>query len=162
MEVSSQINNYQTLNSYQKRQDGPVTIPAEPKPEAVTASPEDVYKASNGNLIIDKDGNLSLTAQGQLNVSNAVDAKETAAAEETQAQKDEVRGVLVDYTAAQSKKSQIEIALAVATDGEVEYNSNDTAVILESLRDVQKQNNAVQAYATYKENQNSSMLGLIA
>jgi len=159
MEVSSQTNNYQALNSYQQRKETPVTLPVEqPKTEA---SPEDVYKASNGNLISDKDGNISLTPEGQLNVSNAQSAQEEALAQETQSQKDALRGVAVDYTAAQSKKSQVEIALAVATDSSLS-SSNDTAAVLESLRDVQKQNNTVEAYATYKQNQNSSQLGLIA
>ena len=161
MEVSSQTNNYQALNSYQQRKEAPVTLPVEPKP-TTSASPEDVYKASNGNVIADQSGNVSLTAQGQLNVSNAQTAQETAKAEETQAQKDALRGVAVDYTAAQSKKSQIEIAMAVASEDSSASSTNDTASIIESLRDVQKQNNTVEAYATYKQNQNASQLGLIA
>ena len=40
------------------------------------------------------------------------------------------------------------------SDGKVEVGGNDTADVIESLRDVQKQNNAVAAYATYEENQN--------
>jgi len=157
MEVSSQTNNYQAMNAYQKKVDAPVTLPVEPK--QTTASPEDVYKASNGNVISDQSGNISLTPQGQLNASNAKTAQDTAKEEETQAQKDALRGVAVDYTATQSKKSRVEIAMAVATDSS---SSSDTATVIESLRDVQKQNNIVQAYATYKENQNAGQLGLIA
>jgi len=161
MEISSQINNYQALSSYQQKKEPEVTLPVEPKDPKYTAG--EIYEASNGNLISDKQGNISVTPQGQNNIDNAAQEKETQAAAAKQEQKDELRGVAVDYTAAQSKKSQVEIYLAVATDGEVEIGgNNDTASIIESLRDVQKQNNTIEAYATYKENQNSSQLGLIA
>jgi len=161
MEVSSQTNNYQAINAYQKNVEAPVTLPVEPG-QTVT-SPEDVYKASNGNVISDQSGNISLTPQGQLNASNAQSAQDTAKAEETQAQKDAKRGIAVDYTASQSKKSQVEIAMAVASDDSSTNSAmNETATIVESLRDVQKQNNVVQAYATYKENQNAGQLGLVA
>jgi len=161
MEISNQINNYQALSSYQQKKEPEVTLPVEPKDPKYTAG--EIYEASNGNLISDKQGNISVTPQGQNNIDNAAQEKETQAAAAKQEQKDELRGVAVDYTAAQSKKSQVEIYLAVATDGEVEIGgNNDTASIIESLRDVQKQNNTIEAYATYKENQNSSQLGLIA
>jgi len=44
--------------------------------------------------------------------------------------------------------------MAVATNDESSH-FNETASILETLRDVQKQNNTVEAYATYQENQKS-------
>jgi len=143
MELSSHSNNYQALNAYQK-----------PKTE-------DVYEASNGNLISDKEGDLAITPQGQNNINNAVDAKKLEEETATQEKNDSLRATAVDYTAAQSKKSQVEIYLAVATDGEVDLNNNSTASILESLRDVQKQNNAVEAYATYKENQQAGQPELL-
>lgn len=70
-------------------------------------------------------------------------------------EKDELRKVAVGYLAHQSKKSQIEIYLSVAT-GEDSSNQNSTAQAVSSLRDVQKQNDAVEAYATYKEEQKNS------
>jgi len=145
MQVSSMTNNYQTLNNLQ----GPVILPIPQEPKY---SSEDVYKASDGNLIVGKDGELALTPQGELNVKNSLEEKANEVTEAAQAQKDATRAFATDYLAASSKKSQAEIYLAVATDGK--YDSDDsTADVIRSLRDVQKQNNAVQAYATYKETQ---------
>ena len=161
MEVSSQTNNYQALSSFQQRKETPVTTPVEPKDPTYTNG--EVYEASQGNLVRENSGEIELTPQGENNINNAKDEKATELAAQNQDTKDAQRGVAVDYIGAQSKQSQVEIYLAVATDGKVEVGSNgDTASILESLRDVQKQNNAVEAYATYKQNQNSSQLGLIA
>jgi len=154
MEISNQTNNYQALNAYQKPVQPPVSTPVEPKDP--TYNSKEIYDASNGNIVSDRQGDLSVTPQGQTKVNNAKEDKATEVAAEEQAQKDTRRGVAVDYTAAQSKKSQVEIYLAVATDGEYSSNSNTTVSILESLRDVQKQNNAVEAYATYQVNQENS------
>ena len=160
MEVSSQTNNYQALSSFQQRKEQPVTLPVEPQDPKYSSS--EIYEASNGNLVSDRQGNVSITPQGETNINNAVEDKQTAVAAAEQAKKDDLRGVAVDYTAAQSKKSQVEIYLAVASEGKVEVGSNnDTASILESLRDVQKQNNAVEAYATYKENQQAGQPALL-
>jgi len=70
-------------------------------------------------------------------------------------QKDELRKTAVNYLDNQSKKSQVEIYLSVAT-GEDSSNQNSTAQAISSLRDAQKQNSAVEAYATYKEEQKNS------
>ena len=147
MQISSTTNNYQTLQAQQK----PVTLPVEPKNPTYTN--KEIYEASQGNLIRDNDGKIALTPQGETNINNAKEDKAQEAAQTDQAQKDAQRGVAVDYLAASSKQSQVEIYLAVATDGKHESNSNSTADVIETLRDVQKQNNAVQAYATYQENQ---------
>lgn len=147
MEVSSQTNSFAAMNAYQQ----PVQ-PIAPKPETQHSS-EDIYEASNGNLVGGKDGGVAITPQGELNVANKQEEKATQVSDEEQATKDAQRGVATDYLGAQSKKSQVEIYLAVATDSKVSLGENDTASIIESLRDVQKQNNAVQGYATYQENQ---------
>ncbi len=153
MEISAQTNNYQMLNAHQQqRQQGPVTTPVEPKDPTYTNG--EIYEASQGNLIRNNDGDISLTPQGENNINNAKDEKATELAAEDQATKDAQRGVAVDYIGAQSKQSQVEIYLAVATEGKVEVGENSTPSIIESLRDVQKQNNAVEAYATYQANQN--------
>ncbi|MEA3370364.1 MAG: hypothetical protein U9Q40_03420 [Campylobacterota bacterium] len=147
MEISSQTNNFQAMNSHQK----PITTPVEPKEP--TYGNKEIYEASQGNLIRNE-GEVVLTPQGQNNLSNSQDAKAAQQQAQAQEQKDAQRGVAVDYLGAKSKQSQVEIYLAVATDGE--YSSgNSTASVIESLRDVQKQNNAVEAYATYKEQQNN-------
>ncbi len=148
MEVSSQTNNYQMMNQYQNK--------VEPTPLPVVTPPnnnEDIYEASNGNLIQNKENEVVLTPQGQLNVSNSQSAKAEEADAAAQAEKDAKREMGADYIAHQSKKSQVEIYLSVATDDKVSLGDNDTASIIETLRDVQKQNNAVEAYATYQENQ---------
>ena len=150
MEVSAQKNSLQTMNIHQK----PITNPVEPK-EPVYGNKE-IYEASQGNLIRN-DAELVLTPQGQNNISN-VKADNAAEAEvQTQAKQDQMRETGVDYVAQQSKQSQIEIYLSVATDSDVSVG-NDTSSVIESLRDVQKQNQAVEAYATYQENQNGSNL----
>ena len=147
MQVSGNTNNYQTLNAQQQA----VTLPAPQEPKY---SDKEVYEGSNGNLYRGKDG-ISLTPQAEININNSKEDKATQTSQESQAQKDAQRGVAVDYLAASSKQSQVEIYLAAATDGE--YSSNNaTADIINTLRDVQKQNNAVEAYATYKEAQNSA------
>lgn len=147
MEISNQTNNFQALNTHQK----PITTPVEP--QKPTYSNEEIYEASQGNLIRN-DGEIVLTPQGQNNVSNTQDANAAQEQAQVQEQTDAQRGVAVDYLSAQSKQSQVEIYLAVATDGE-SSSDNSTASVIESLRDVQKQNNTVQAFATYQENQNS-------
>ncbi len=150
MEVSGQINSYQMMNTHQK----PITTPVEPKEP--TYGNAEIYEASQGNLIRNE-GEIVLTPQGQNNISNAQEDKAAEAESQSEAKRDEQRGLAVDYLGAQSKQSQVEIYLAVATDGE--YSSdNSTASVIESLRDVQKQNQAVEAYATYKENQTGSEL----
>ncbi len=145
MEVSSQTNPYQTMNMQQKA----VTTPVEPKEP--TYSNEDIYEASQGNLIRN-DGEIVLTPQGENNVANAKADNVAEAEAQTQAKQDQRRENGVDYIAQQSKQSQIEIYLSVATDSDVSIG-NDTQSVIESLRDVQKQNSTVEAYATYKENQ---------
>jgi len=150
MEVSGQTSNYQMMNTNQK----PITTPVEPKEPAY--GNKEIYEASQGNLIRNED-KIVLTPQGQNNISNAQEDKATEAEAQTQAKQDQKRENGADYIAHQSKQSQIEIYLSVATDSDVSVG-NDTPSIIETLRDVQKQNNAVEAYATYQENQNGTNL----
>jgi len=70
-------------------------------------------------------------------------------------EKDELRKTAVNYLDNQSKKSQAEIYLSVATDEDTS-NQNSTTQAINSFRDVQKQNEVVEAYATYKEEQKNS------
>ena len=146
MQISSTTNQYQTLQMQQQ----PITTPVEPQPEKY--SNIDVYDASKGNLIVGKDETLTLTPQGQNNLNNSKEESETQEAAAQQAEKDAARDSATDLLNANSKKSQVEIYLAVATDGEVDSNSA-TVDVINNLREVQKQNNTVQAYATYKESE---------
>ena len=145
MQVSSNTNNYQTLNAHQQA----VTLPVPQEPKY---SDKEIYEASQGNISRGKDGSLGLTPQGETNVTNAKDEASAAVSKEAQATKDSQRESATNYLAASSKKSQVEIYLAVASEGKIDSN-NETADVISSLRDVQKQNNAVQAYATYQEAQ---------
>ena len=96
--------------------------------------------------------NQEVKLQEQNNEVSTVQNEQRNISEE---QKDELRQTAVNYLGNQSKKSQVEIYLSVAT-GEDSSNKNSTAQAVSSLRDVQKQNDAVEAYATYKEEQKNS------
>ena len=148
MEVSNQSNNYQ-MQSATKPENSiqPIKTPTEP-----TVKNGPLYEASNGNLINSDEG-ITLTPQGELNVENkqAQTAAQTQA--QTQATRDSQREYAADSMSKQSKQSQVEIYLAVAKESGGESEGSATASILESLRDVQKQNNQVDAYATYAQNQ---------
>ncbi|MCD6191713.1 MAG: hypothetical protein J7K14_09290 [Sulfurimonas sp.] len=148
MEVSSQTNSFGTMNMHQK----PITTPVEPKEP--TYGNGEIYEASQGNLIRNDD-EIVLTPQGQNSVANAQEDKTAEAEARTQAKQDQRRENGADYIAHQSKQSQVEIYLSVATDSDVDLG-NSTANVIETLRDVQKQNDAVEAYAKYQENQNGS------
>ena len=149
MHITNNTNNYQMLNAQQKHVTNPVEPPKEP-----TFNNAEIYEASNGNLIRNE-GEVVLTPQGQNNVANTQADNAAEKEEIAQDEKDAMRSTATDYLAHKSKQSQVEIYLAVATDNKVELSNDSTASIIESLRDVQKQNNAVEAYSTYQENQNS-------
>ncbi len=154
MEVSNNTNNYQMLSAQQRHVIQPV-----PQEDPKYTNGE-VYEASQGNAIRNNDGELTLTPQGQNNVDNKKAENTAEAQAASEAQKDAQRSTATDYLAHKSKQSQVEIYLAVATDNKVELGNDSTASVIESLRDVQKQNNAVEAYATYKENQNPANMAL--
>ena len=154
MQITSNTNNYQMLNAQQKHVTNPVEPPKEP-----TFNNAEIYEASNGNLIRNE-GGVVLTPQGQNNVANTQADNAAEKEEIAQDEKNAMRATATDYLAHKSKQSQVEIYLAVATDSKVELGNDSTASIIESLRDVQKQNNAVEAYATYQENQNNPISNL--
>ena len=62
MEISSQSNNYQMLNTQQQVKQNPVTLPVEPQDPKYSSS--EIYEASNGNAVSDRQGNVSITPQG--------------------------------------------------------------------------------------------------
>ena len=150
MEVSGKTSSFQNMNMHQKS----VTTPVEPKEPAY--GNKEIYEASQGNLIRDNN-EVVLTPQGQNNVANAKAESAAESEAQTQAKQEQRRENGADYIAQQSKQSQIEIYLSVANNSDVSVG-NETLSIIESLRDVQKQNNAVEAYATYQENQNGTNL----
>jgi len=131
----------------------PMPIVISPREEKFNG---DIYEASNGNLINSKDSDLGLTPQGQNNLDNKKEENAAETEAQSQAEKDAQRANTTDYLAHKSMQSQVEIYLAVATDGKVDIGNDKTPSIIESLRDVQKQNSAVEAYSTYEENQNDT------
>lgn len=157
MELSSNTNNYQPINQNQAHSANALQNKTQALPkEDPTLTNKEVYEASQGNAVRNEETEIVLTPQGETNLANVQTQTTNENAATAQATRDEQRANGVDYVAQQSKQSQAEIYLSVATDSKVELGTNgDTASIVESLRDVQKQNNAVEAYATYKENQNT-------
>ena len=145
MQVSSTTNSYQSQSSQQQA----VTLRA---PEAPKYSNKEIYEASQGNVIRGKDGNLELTPQGQNGIENAQKNKAQQEDALLKAQEDSARATATDFLSASSKQSQVEIYLAVATEGKIS-SDNATADVISTLRDAQKQNDAVAAYATYQEAQ---------
>jgi len=62
MEISNHTNNYQMMNSLQQPKNSIQPVPTRPEPEPQMSN-EDIYKASQGNLIRGDDGELALTPQ---------------------------------------------------------------------------------------------------
>lgn len=150
MQVSNTTTNYQNMNIYQQPVQQPQNSPSQPIQS--DGFNEDIYNASQGNLINSKDGEIVLTPQGENNVADAKEQNSAQTQAEKEAKQDAQREYAAGYVAHKSKQSQVEIYLSVATDKNVNLG-NDTATLIETLRDVQKQNNAVEAYATYAQNQ---------
>ena len=132
MQVSSNANNTQAMNQYQLRSDS--------KPEN---SIQSVLEQTSNNT-----NQTSLKPQ---------DTKPVEDPAQTQVTRDTQRENATNALAQKSQQSRVEINLAGGNNSPIE---NNTADIIESLRGVQKQNNAVQAYATYKENQNTPVNNL--
>jgi len=127
----------------------PVTILPVIEPKM---SSNEVYEASNGNIVIDKTGGVKLTPQGETNLNNNIEEKAEEVEKEVTEQKDNIRGTFVNTLEMQSKKSQIEIYMSVNESSNDNINQ-DTKTIMENLREVKKQNDMVEQYAKYKENQ---------
>jgi hypothetical protein len=149
MEVNSSNNPYLQIAAYQrpmlqeespsiqpipKPEDGPsiLPIPQEEKPQKPLLSDEQ------------KDALLEYKAQE--------DAKE-------QEQRDALRQYAIASIGIDSKKTQFKIYMTGMLDEEVDITNDFT--FLESLREIQKQNEAVRGYAVYKELQQELSTGLI-
>lgn len=136
MQVQSQNNSYASMNMYQQPVETRLPINTLPEEPVVEASPE-------------------LSPEDQLQQDREKQAALDAQAQESQEKKDAQREYAVGYVAHESKQTQVEIYLSVMSDSKVELGSDDLVSTIEILRDVQKENNAVAAYATYQENQNA-------
>ena len=138
MQVDNSLSNYTTLMQYQrpsipeKPQESPVTIPEFGDQEII-----DTIKDVVGDITTDIKENLQ---------ENVLENEE-----ETQAKKDEARVFLADYAGVNSKKNQWDIYMSVMTESDVDTSNDNTISFLNNLRDVQEQNNRVEAYAQYQE-----------
>ena len=92
-----------------------------------------------------------LTSVIKSNLQENLQEKVTEYQEDTQAQKDQARAFLAGYAGVQSKKDQWDIYMSVMTDSEVDTSNEGTVTLLKELRDIQEQNNRVQAYSLYQE-----------
>ena len=138
MQVDSSMNNYATLMQYQRP-----SIPEQPQESPITIPEFDDQE------IIEtiKDIAAGIGEKVQENLQDKVADYE----DETQAKKDDMRAFLADYAGVQSKKNQWDIYMSVMTDSEVDTSNDDSINFLKNLRDVQEQNNRVEAYALYKD-----------
>jgi len=128
MEVSS-LNNYNTLVNYQR-----ITTPKNPSILPIETPQEQEPQ---------------LTPEQQLELQKQLEALQEKKAQEEQEKKDTLRAFTMDYIGTQSKKTQFEIYLSGMLENDVDI-TNDINII-ESLRDVKKQNELINGYATYKE-----------
>jgi len=138
MQVNNSASNYTSLMQYQRP-----SIPEQPQESPITI-PE-----FNDQEIIGKIKDITDTIKSDLQ-ENLQD-KVSQYQEETQAKKDDTRAFLADYAGVQSKKNQWDIYMSVMTESDVDTSNDNSINFLKNLRDVQEQNNRVQAYATYQE-----------
>ncbi|NPA29467.1 MAG: hypothetical protein GXO33_04710 [Epsilonproteobacteria bacterium] len=68
-----------------------------------------------------------------------------------QERNDTIREVAVGYTAVQSVKSRFEIYMTGLTGDTYDLGGASTVEFLQTLSDIEKQNNTVKAYAAYME-----------
>ena len=138
MQVDSSMNNYATLMQYQRPsipeqpQESPITIP-EFDDQEIIETIKDVTQEIKNNL------------------QDNLEEKVTDYEDENQAKKDNTRAFLADYAGVQSKKNQWDIYMSVMTDSEVDTSNDNSINFLKNLRDVQEQNNRVEAYALYQD-----------
>jgi len=128
--INNSLNIYQDISAYQ-RKDIPFVKPEHP-----------VYPEQP---IIDE---IELSPEAEMNIQRA---KEEAKAEEEaqkQAKEEELRALMAQYTKERSIQTQIEIYLSVSTDTDVSLG-NDLD-LLNTLRDLQSQNDSMHGYETYK------------
>jgi len=138
MQVNNSTNNYTSLMQYQRP-----SIPEQPQETPITIPEFDDQE------IISK--LKTLASEIKDNVQESIQEKATQYQEERQAKKDDARAFLADYAGVQSKKNQWDIYMSVMTDSDVDTSNDNTIDFLKELRDVQQQNNRVEAYALYQE-----------
>ena len=137
MNISTQNTNYQTLVQHQK----PTKL----------YNKQEISKASNGNATVGKDGEITLTPQGMVNLEHTFEKDVKAIEKEVRKEEQAFLHFAADVIKEQSQKMQVEMFLAVANEGMHNGISNNTINLIELLREVQLENNIVQAYSIYEE-----------
>jgi len=138
MQVDGSLNNYSNLLQYQrpsipeKPQESPITIPEFGDQEII-----DTIKDVVDGIKTD--------------IKENIQDKVAKYQEDTQSQKDDTRAFLAGYAGVQSKKNQWDIYMSVMTQSDVDTSNDHSIDFLKNLRDVQEQNNRVEAYALYQE-----------
>ncbi|WP_300364585.1 hypothetical protein [Hydrogenimonas sp.] len=130
MNISSQ-SAYQHLAQYQQ----PVAIPG--KPDLITIPEFEKPELSPENRLKLQD-----------RIAEKIDDVKTG----LQEQRDALRELTVGYIGTQSKKTQWEIYMSVTTEADMDSDAPSGIEFYQTLRDIQKQNNVVKAYAAYQEN----------
>ena len=130
MNVSSH-HAYQHLAQYQK----PVPVPE--KPDLIT---------------IPEFEKPELSPENQLKLQDKIAEKVDDVKTNLDEQRDALREMTVGYIGVQSKKAQWEIYMSVATESDIDSEAPSGVEFYQTLREIQKQNNMVKAYAAYQEN----------
>jgi hypothetical protein len=136
MQVSAYNNPYQYLQQYQQpRKEGPVSTPVEPRPPVTIPEYE----------------RPTLPTEAKMKLQERVDEKRTEVGDTLQSQKDAIRQYTAAYVGAQSKKTQFEIYMNNTTDSELDSDTPTGIEFMQTLRDIQKQNNTIKAFSAYQD-----------
>jgi hypothetical protein len=136
MQVSAYNNPYQYLQQYQQPQkEGPVSTPVEPQPP----------------ITIPEYERPTLPTETQMELQDRINEKRAELGDTLQSQKDAIRQYTVAYTGAQSKKTQFEIYMNNSTDSHIDSDAPTGIEFMQTLRDIQKQNNTIKAFAAYQD-----------
>jgi hypothetical protein len=138
MQVNNSANSYASLMQYQRP-----SIPEQPQESPITI-PEFGDQEIIGKI-------KELTSAIKSNLKESIEEKVDDYQADQAEQNDKTRAFLADYAGVQSKKNQWDIYMSVMTESDVDTSNEGTVTILKELRDVQEQNNRVQAYALYQE-----------
>lgn len=92
---------------------------------------------------------INLTPEEKLDIQQTIEDAIAKREAEKEQKAQRTRSLLAQYTKTQSVKTQVEIYLSVATDSDVDFNSDSN--LIEILSDIKKQNDMMAGYATYKE-----------
>ena len=93
-----------------------------------------------------------LTPEQKLDLQDRLAEKAQEIKEGADAQRDAMRELTVGYVGMRSKQTQWEIYLSGMSGEEVDTGGGDGVQFYNTLREIHEQNNAIKAYAAYREN----------